>query len=294
MNKLRLSQLQNIIKMSRNLSPSEQLTHSTVRIESLLPGGNTATGTGFFFQFLRNGDQHVPGIVTNKHVIESATKGRFSMTLADEEGNPQHDQKHSFTIENFQESWIKHPDPNVDLCAMPIAPLLKLADQQDKRMFYISLDDNLIPSDKELSNFNSIEDIIMIGYPNGIWDAANNKPIVRKGITATHPRFDYNGKHEFMIDAACFPGSSGSPVFLYNPGSYTTKKGGTVIGTRIKFLGILYAGPQHTATGELEVVEVPTKNKPVAVSRIPNNLGNVIKAKKVLELEPEIQKLINN
>lgn len=279
--------------MTQNLSPSEQLTHSTVRIESVLPDGNVATGTGFFFQFLRNGEQHVPGIVTNKHVVENATEGRFFMTLADEEGNPQYGSKHSFTIENFQQSWIKHPDPNIDLCAMPIAPLLNLANEQDKRMFFISLNEDLIPSDKELGELNSMEEIIMIGYPNGIWDAANNMPIVRKGITATHPKFNYNGSHEFMIDAACFPGSSGSPVFLYNFGSYTTKQGGTVIGSRIKLLGILYAGPQHTATGELEVVEVPTKNKPISVSRIPNNLGNVIKSKKVLELEPEIKKLIN-
>jgi hypothetical protein len=26
----------------------------------------------------------------------------------------------------------------------------------------------------------------MIGYPNGIWDAKNNLPVIRKGITATH------------------------------------------------------------------------------------------------------------
>ncbi len=44
----------------------------------------------------------------------------------------------------------------------------------------------------------------MIGYPNGIWDEANNMPIIRRGITATHPNFNYNGKPEFMIDAACF------------------------------------------------------------------------------------------
>ena len=130
----------------------------------------------------------------------------------------------------------------------------------------------------------------MIGYPNGIWDEINNLPVFRKGITATHPAKNYNGRDEFMIDAACFPGSSGSPVLLYNLGSYARKDGGTVIGTRIKFLGILYAGPQHTATGEIKIVPVPTQNVPVAVSRIPNNLGNVIKSKKLLDFEEIFEK----
>lgn len=52
----------------------------------------------------------------------------------------------------------------------------------------------------------------MVGYPDGIWDEFNNQPIVRRGITATHPKNDFNGKGEFLIDAVCFPGSSGSPV----------------------------------------------------------------------------------
>jgi len=72
----------------------------------------------------------------------------------------------------------------------------------------------------------------MVGYPVGIWDSANNMPVIRRGITATHPGKDYEGKSEFMIDAACFPGSSGSPVFLFNLGSYPQKAGGIVIGTR--------------------------------------------------------------
>jgi hypothetical protein len=48
--------------------------------------------------------------------------------------------------------------------------------------------------------------------------------------------------------------------------------------TRVKLLGILYAGPQHTATGEIEIVDVPVAQRPVLIARIPNNLGIVIKS----------------
>jgi hypothetical protein len=95
-----------------------------------------------------------------------------------------------------------------------------------------------------------------------------------------------------MIDAACFPGSSGSPVFLFNIGGWASKQGGMVIGgARIKLLGALYAGPQHTATGEIQIVNVPTQQTPVAISRIPNNLGLIIKAQRILEFDPILRRL---
>jgi hypothetical protein len=131
----------------------------------------------------------------------------------------------------------------------------------------------------------------MIGYPNGIWDAVNNMPIIRRGSTATHPNLDYEGRPEFMIDAACFPGSSGSPVFLFNTGGYAVRGGGLAIGTRIKLLGVLYAGPQHTATGEIKIVAVPTLQQPIAVSRIPNNLGMIIKSARLRDFEPILKSL---
>lgn len=55
----------------------------------------------------------------------------------------------------------------------------------------------------------------------------------------------------------------------------------------MKLLGVLYAGPQHTAEGELEVVTVPTQQqRVVTISRIPNNLGVVIKATKLEDFRP--------
>lgn len=272
--------------MTVNLSPSEQLTYSTVRIECEYPNGEIGTGTGFFFRFAERQDNYVPAIVTNKHVVEGAHRSKIHIHTADASGAPLPANHFGIIIEKLQSAWISHPNPEVDLCIMPIAPILNQATQQGKRPFFIALDKSLIPQSRELAELTALEEIAMIGYPNGIWDTVNNMPIIRKGITATHPNINYNGKVEFMIDAACFPGSSGSPVFLYNLGTYATRTGTTVVGSRIKLLGILYAGPQHTATGEIEIVDVPTTQKAVALSRIPNNLGLVIKASRLLDFDP--------
>jgi hypothetical protein len=125
----------------------------------------------------------------------------------------------------------------------------------------------------------------MIGYPNGLWDSVHNMPIFRRGITATHPRLDWNGKPEFLIDAACFPGSSGSPVFLLNEGGYFSRGGLRLGSGRLKLLGVLYAGPQHTVEGEIKIVNVPIQNKPIALSAIPNNLGIVIRSTALKDIE---------
>ena len=276
----------------KKMTLSEQIQHSTVRIETLLMNGNTSTGTGFFFKFLeKDNGEHIPTIVTNKHVVKDSQIGVFRFTLIDKDGNPNYKNTKEYKIPDFEKQWIGHPDPNIDLCALPIGGLLNLASKNNENFFYIPLDKSLIFPDEELNKLTAMEDITMVGYPNGIWDSVNNLPIFRKGITATHPKIDYNGKEEFMIDAACFPGSSGSPVLLLNEGSYATQEGITM-GTRVKLLGVLYAGPQHTASGKIQIVNIPTRQEPIAISRIPNNLGIIIKAKKLIELETEIKRVL--
>lgn len=276
--------------MPARMPISEQLTYCTVRVVGKLKNGSLSTGTGFFYRFVDNGDSFVPAIVTNKHVVEGVETGTFVFTEKSEKGEPLHGQNFNIELSNLERIIVEHPDSDVDLCAIPIAPLLKEAQKQGHTFFYLTIDKSLIPTREELSDMTALEDIVMIGYPNGIWDAANNMPVIRRGITATHPNLDYNGKKEFMIDAACFPGSSGSPVFLYNIGGYTSRSEGTVIGpSRVKLLGALYAGPQYTATGEIQVLEIPAAQRAVAFSRIPNNLGIVIKAERLQELDTEFQ-----
>ncbi len=277
-----------------SLTPAEQLTYSTVRIVCQLADGSPATGTGFFYSFLRDGDQHVPAIVTNKHVVRGATKGSFSLTSRDDAGQPIPGKHITIGFDQFERRWIGHPANDVDLCIMPIGPLLAQAEKGKQAFFFIRLDDSLLPSVADLTDLSVLEEILMIGYPNGIWDSVNNMPILRRGITATHPNLNYEGRQEFMIDAACFPGSSGSPVFLFNQGTWTDRRGNTMAGgVRVRLLGILYAGPQHTATGEVKIVDVPTQQRVIAFSTIPNNLGLVVKAARLREFEPALRSLMS-
>ncbi len=280
-----------------NLSTMEQLCFSTVRIETNDTTGNGYSGTGFFFN-LTIDEKVVPLIVTNKHVVQGMTKGRFILTERDKDGGPMYKQHFPISIDvGFEKHWIMHPDPQVDICIMPINPIIELVHQQyNKSFFFIPFENSLIPSKEQLGEIDIAEDIIMIGYPNGLWDSVNNMPIVRRGIMATNIQFNHNGKREFVIDAACFPGSSGSPVILFNKGGYTDKQGNLQWGNgRLMLLGVLYAGPQLTVTGDIKVVTIPNiQQKAMSVSHIPNNLGYIIKSDTILDFIPVIKPLIQH
>lgn len=278
---------QNNVSPASGLSITEQMAFCTVRIET-----NVGTGTGFFFDYLRNGNKSIPVIVTNKHVIKNSIIGTFIITSADSNDLPDMKKHIPVSLDNFEKRWILHPDPNIDLAIMPIAPLLAEAKQKGFKPFIIPISKEIIPTEIQLKDLTAVEDILMVGYPIGIFDKINNYPIFRKGITATHPFNDYNGKSEFVIDAACFPGSSGSPVFICNQGGYMDKKGNTFMGRiRFYFLGVLYAGPQFSTTGKIVIIDIPTKKDTLAVSNIPINLGYVIKSNKLLDFEPILKDL---
>ena len=270
-----------------DLTAAEQLMHTTVRLECELADGGVSTGTGFFFAFKLDDDQQIPLIVTNKHVINGANTGTFVLTKRAPDGSPQMGDHETIRLDNFESLWVTHPDKDVDLAVFPIAPLLRSAETQNISLFYVSLDDSLLPTSETHQSLGGLEDITMIGYPNGIWDTKNNMPIIRRGITATNPKLDYNGLPMFVIDCACFPGPSGSPVLIFNQGGYTDARGNTHMGTnRVILMGVLFAGPQHIAEGEIQTIDIPLQQIPISLSRIPNNLGFVVRSDKLRDFKP--------
>jgi hypothetical protein len=138
---------------------------------------------------------------------------------------------------------LGHPDKDVDLCVFPFTHIEQALQQKGANPFYCALKEHNIPSNDELANLNIVEDVLMVGYPVALWDAVHKQPIFRKGSTATDPATKFDGKPEFLIDMACWPGSSGSPVCIADHGGFVQRDGKRVERNRSLLLGILYAGP---------------------------------------------------
>jgi len=270
----------------------DQLMKSVVRIEATNSQNQVSTGTGFAYRFAcRENGLHIPAIVTNKHVIEGNHTISMPISVANSDGEPTGGYE-VISYELNKDIVVNHPDPEVDLCAIIATPIHQHFANRKQQPILCSLAKDLVAEQEFFSELLPLEEVTMVGFPNGIWDSTNNGSIARRGVIATTPEHNYLGKAQFVIDMACFPGSSGSPVFLANFGNFTDRTGNLSIGTRIKLLGILYAGPQHTASGEIILVPVPTSNKPLSLTSMPNNLGYVIKAAVLKDIEAIMHKLL--
>jgi hypothetical protein len=130
----------------------------------------------------------------------------------------------------------------------------------------------------------------MVGYPIGLWDSKNKLPLVRRGITASHPGIDFEGEPIGLLDIATYPGSSGSPVILLNEGSYATPTGLNV-GNRVYLLGILCQYYYLDDSGAPASADIPTVDIARAPLRPAVHMGKYIKAKELFELKKELLKL---
>ncbi len=271
----------------KELTPVDLALHCTIKLICEKASGESSVGTGFIFSLFSTDNFNIPVIVTNKHVVVGSKTGKMRFSRKSPTGEVDLNNTLSLTIENFESRWIFHPSTDVDLCVMPIAPLINEFAQKNQLPFLVLIDQSSVPTDAELAELIAVEDVLVAGYPDGIEDLAHNIPVFRRGITATPPYIDFNNMKEFLIDSSIFPGSSGSPVFLYNSGSWLTRSGRSIFGgVRIKLLGIVHAVATHTSTGELKIIPAPTQTRAILTSQMPNNLGLCIKASRIFDFEP--------
>lgn len=214
-----------------------QLLFTTVPIWVLKKDGKKSSGTGFLYTVPDSKEKNssIPFLVTNEHVVKNADKVVIEMVTRKGD-KPEKENKVRAQIDgvNF-EKYVNHDN---DLSVLPIGPIINQFESNRKPIFYRTISPNMIPEESVIEKLGAIEEVTFIGYPSGIYDEVNSAPLIRRGITASPIWYDFKGEKKFIIDAGVFPGSSGSPVFIYNQGSYSTDQG-VSIGSRILFIGII-------------------------------------------------------
>ncbi|MBD8477963.1 trypsin-like serine peptidase [Microbacterium sp. CFBP 8794] len=208
-------------------SLTEQLLFITVRITTLTEDGRAGSGTGF----LLSEDDPQGGtsllVVTNKHVVAGAATVRMHF-LAAAGDSPELGQERVLVSKSQQ--FVGHPDPEIDIAMIGVGGALDKLAETGMPAFFRSVSTSMCATSEALRDFEPIEPVTFIGYPNGLYDSTSLLPIVRQGHAATAMDVDYEGKPTFLIDASVFPGSSGSPVFLVPRPSAPDKYGNVTIG----------------------------------------------------------------
>ena len=259
-------------------SITKKLLFNTIRVDTVLEDGSEGSGTAFVFSHTSGSGVHT-FVVTNRHLVEGVRSGGLVFTQK-RHGQPALGERFQININDFSHAWFLHPNPDVDLAIIPLRPLEQAARDQGAELYYHAIDSHLVPDAAALRALDALEQVIFIGYPSGVWDQVNLMPIMRRGTTATPMELNFEGRPEFLIDAAVYPGSSGSPVFVYQPDSLRSAQSGG--GKKFLFAGVVAAVFFREEANHLVAAPVPANNRSMVMGSEMIDLGLVIKSESVM------------
>ncbi len=270
--------------------PAFPYTVVKIEGESNHTPGMVSSGTGFFYRVdTKSGP--IMMIATNKHVIDGLDVLRFHMPLTNSAGKRSFEPAEIVSVNAAFYPIFRHPDPSVDIAMVAAMPILESIAAKNKKPFFLSLSKDNFPPQWLTSKLSAFTNVIMIGFPNGLMDVANNLPISRRGILSTHYYANYNGAENFVVDIAAFGGSSGSPVFAYFEGMAPTNDGWAIGQTSAYFIGILHSGPTLSAQGEVVPAPIPTSRQ-VSKTSLMMHLGYCAKVSLLNDFVPLVEKYI--
>ncbi|OGN92222.1 MAG: hypothetical protein A2Z75_04400 [Chloroflexi bacterium RBG_13_50_10] len=256
----------------------EQALFSTLKIE-LLNNENEiqSIGTGFLLKvdFPQDSNGVLLLLISNRHVLANYKRFNIRFHKRKPDSNlPELGQSLNYNAA-YEEVLFLHPNPRIDLACVNISTVIS---QLGSQIYYKFLDKRMFADFTE-PELDAGQRIIFIGYPENRYDQLHNLPIVRSGVTASHPKVDYNGEDQFLIDAQVFPGSSGSPVFL-NIKEAQYNRGQIILDGSLPYLFIGVV----SATEVKNNIVTPLPTNLLGISKEVIGLGLVFKATALDEL----------
>lgn len=258
------------------LSPTEQMYFSTVRLQVYWKDANggfpSGVGTGFFYRPSK--ESNMFWIVTNKHVLKHKAYG-----LVDHFDCDIHEDASSLrppaVLGTKRFSWSRprnatntsllfHPQAYVDVVAVKFLwptggdgwQLIESGNSSKHVQLKAWEPSNIATTDELFEEVVGGDTVLMYGYPHFLYDQHHKLPVVRAGYLASPAYVDYSPgfRHEEcdckpppptalgVVDMACFPGSSGSPIVLVDGANPRLKRDGTShFGERrLRLLGVAF------------------------------------------------------
>ena len=269
---------------SKPITINERIMYSTVRIEGRRAGGAASGGTGFFLSHSSAAGAKVQMLVSNRHVVGGLETGTLHLhrpRATTERGQVVPVGSVPLEIDGFEPRWVPHPDPAVGLRALPyedVHAAIQTAGQDVFATFFETA--RVIPPDEALASVDAAEEVQLVGYPDGVWDRVNSFPIFRRGTIASHPRIDYRGRPEILIDIVLSPGCSGSPVVVVSRTAFKKEEAEL---WPVILLGVLSSGLDREAESAGEGGP-GSRTEGATGPRDRMHLGALVKARELLVL----------
>lgn len=266
-------------KSEHDSQEESQLQYYTVRIET-----DKGEGAGFRFDFPVVGDplksESVPCLVMNKHLIEEARNAIFYFPGAiSPSANSPKKKKVFLESEALKAMWFLHPQEEIDLCAIPLIPIIKKLKLQQDKDSPITPVNNLIPTEEVLNKLSSFQEKVSVfAYPTGHQNPHKYKPFFRHGFILTQ-----SADFQFMIFAETLP--SNSLVFTW---MQTTEDNKNLERRKFLFLGIVHSISQMRVE-ETIVTENNSIRFPLP-GNVKRDVGYIIKASQLNGLQIPFEK----
>ncbi len=263
----------------------DDCAYAIVRLTGLTHDGKETIGTGFLYTHIF-GENAIDFLVTNAHCLTDLKQ--IEITFSQETTDKNSETKSETVILLNFNWWFYHPDTKIDLCIFPTTYLLNESKNFGQKIYHKTFYKSNCITEEQLSLFGAVENVVVIGYPGGLYDSYNNKPIYKTGTTATSLALNYLGKREFLINSSAIVDSSGSPVLLSEKGLIQSKfmdQRAITPGEKYTLIGVLYSYLTQTLDGEIINTLRPESELPtISRTHIPLQISNVIKVECLIEL----------
>ncbi|MCX6673495.1 MAG: serine protease [Methanothrix sp.] len=159
--------------------------------------------SGFFYE--HSGNHY---FITNRHVVCDANNSPEQLRLRLHVDKNDLTKNRTFSLSLYDKDepkWLEHPrfGKDVDIVALPI-------DKEEISKYYIQ---SFNIHDLNTNRYLELgEELLVVGYPEGVHDNLHNAPIARGATIATLYNQPFRGRQGFLIDSRLHNGTSGSPV----------------------------------------------------------------------------------
>jgi len=238
------------------------LTALTTPVEVTFEDGGDARGSGFFyFEFAKDdGKQQGPHwvgiehtyVVTARHIIQpnrlkQLTEFRYALRVSSDGHVDWHVMK--LTRKELGQRLHLCRNEKADVAVVEVgdtlnAETVRLIADKAQLLSFNGVSSDTFPG-KSILQAQPGDDVLVIGYPKGIFDTFNKLPVLKTGVLNTPIGVHFNGLDAFLLDFKYYAGSSGS-LIISKPTRLAYDKVGRLESSTVPqylFLGV-YQGEQ--------------------------------------------------